>query len=133
MSEHDDYGELQAMAENVADPGPVAPFVGLDRYFDEPSPSGDGRADGLLGWAARASKAQRGGLCRFAAWCLKATDSERRVIMVFMSRYEGRVPLGAVRDVAAVAGCDRKTVRRAVVRFVRYFPGAISETRRSNG
>ena len=62
MNEHDDFGGLQAMAENVADTGPVAPFVGLDRYFDEPAPAEDGRARGLLGWAARADKAQRGGL-----------------------------------------------------------------------
>ena len=133
MSDEDDFTSPQDVAENMPDGIPPPPFVGLDQYFDEPSPSDDKRAEGMLGWASRASKAQRGGLCRFAEWCLKATDSERRVIMVFMSRYEGRVPLGAVQDVAAVAGCDRKTVQRAVARFVRYFPGAISETRRSIG
>ena len=133
MSEHDDYGELQAMAENVADPGPVAPFVGLDRYFDEPSPSGDGRVDGLLGWAVRANKSQRGGLCRFAAWCAQAPDAERRVILHLMEQYAGRVPMGAVSDVAAAASVSRQTVFNAIRRFVSFFPGAISEARRSKG
>ena len=133
MSDHDDFGELQAMAENVPDPGPVAPFVGLDRYFDEPAPQGDGRAGGLLGWAARAGKAQRGGLVNFAAWCARAPDAERRVIQHLMEQYQGRVPMGAVADVAAAAGVSRMTVFNAIRRFVAFFPGAISETRRSKG
>ena len=133
MSDQDDFGELQAMAENVADPGPVAPLVGLDRYFDEPAPAEDGRARGLLGWAARADKAQRGGLVRFAGWCARAPDAERRVILLLMEQYAGRVPMGAVADVAAAAAVSRQTVFNAVRRFVSYFPGAISQTRRSKG
>ena len=133
MSDHDDFGELQAMAENVADPGPVAPFVGLDRYFDEPTPAADGRVGGLLGWAAKADKAQRGGLVNFAAWCAQAPDAERRVILHLMEQYAGRVPMGAVSDVAAAASVSRQTVFNAIRRFVTFFPGAISEARRSKG
>ena len=133
MNEHDDFGGLQAMAENVADTGPVAPFVGLDRYFDEPAPAEDGRARGLLGWAARADKAQRGGLERFAGWCARAPDAERRVILLLMEQYAGRVPMGAVADVAAAASVSRQTVFNAIRRFLSYFPGAISQTRRSKG
>ena len=133
MSDHDDFGELQAMAENVADPGPVAPFVGLDRYFDKPAPAEDGRARGLLGWAAQADKAQRGGLAKFAAWCSQAPDAERRVILHLMRQYQGRVPMGAVADASAAAGVSRMTVFTAIRRFVSFFPGAISETRRSKG
>ena len=133
MSDHDDFGELQAMAEKVADPDPVAPFVGLDQYFDEPAPSGDGRIGGLLGWAAQADKAQRGGLVNFAAWCAQAPDAERRVILHLMEQYQGRVPMGAVSDVAAAASVTRQTVFNAIRRFVSFFPGAISEARRSKG
>ena len=133
MNGHDDFGELQAMAENVADTGPVAPFVGLDRYFDEPAPADDGRARGLLGWAARADKSQRGGLERFAGWCARAPDAERRVILLLMEQYAGRVPMGAVADVAAAASVSRQTVFNAIRRFLSYFPGAISEARRSKG
>jgi hypothetical protein len=112
---------------------PPPPFVGLDQYFDEPSPAEDTRTGGLLGWAARASKAQRGGLVNFAAWCSRAPDAERRVILHLMRQYEGRVPMGAVADVAAAAGVSRMTVFTAIRRFVSFFPGAISESRRSKG
>ena len=133
MSDEDDLTSPQDVAENISDGRPPPPFVGLDRYFDEPAPSGDGRACGLLGWAAKADKAQRGGLVNFAAWCAQAPDAERRVILHLMRQYEGRVPMGAVADVSAAAGVSRMTVFTAIRRFVSFFPGAISETRRSKG
>jgi hypothetical protein len=133
MSDEDDFTSPQDVAENISDGRPPPPFAGLDRYFDEPEPSGDGRVGGLLGWAAKASKAQRGGLVDFAAWCAQAPDAERRVILLLMEQYAGRVPMGAVADVAAAASVSRQTVFNAVRRFVSYFPGAISEARRSKG
>ena len=133
MSDEDDFTSPQDVAENMPDGIPPPPFVGLDQYFDEPSTSDDKRADGMLGWAARASKAQRGGLVNFAAWCSRAPDAERRVILHLMRQYEGRVPMGAVADVSAAAGVSRMTVFTAIRRFVSFFPGAISETRRSKG
>jgi len=133
MSDEDDLTTPQDVAENMPDGIPPPPFVGLDQYFDEPSPSEDKRADGLLGWAARASKAQRGGLVSFAAWCAQAPDAERRVIQLLMEQYAGRVPMGAVCDVAAAASVSRQTVFNAIRRFVSFFPGAISEARRSKG
>ena len=133
MADDDDLTAPQDVAENISDGRPPPPFVGLDRYFDEPAPADDGRARGLLGWAARADKAQRGGLERFAGWCARAPDAERRVILLLMEQYAGRVPMGAVADVAAAASVSRQTVFNAVRRFVSYFPGAISEARRSKG
>ena len=133
MSDEDDFTSPQDVAENMPDGIPPPPFVGLDQYFDEPEPSVDGRADGLLGWAARADKAQRGGLVNFAAWCAQAPDAERRVIQHLMGQYQGRVPMGAVSDVAAAASVSRQTVFNAIRRFVSFFPGAISEARRSKG
>ena len=133
MSDEDDLTSPQDVAENMPDGIPPPPFVGLDQYFDEPSPSDDKRADGLLGWAARASKAQRGGLVSFAVWCAQAPDAERRVIQLLMEQYAGRVPMGAVCDVAAAASVSRQTVFNAIRRFVSFFPGAISEARRSKG
>ena len=105
MSDEDDLTTPQDVAENMPDGIPPPPFVGLDQYFDEPSPSEDRRADGLLGWAAKASKAQRGGLVSFAVWCAQAPDAERRVIQLLMEQYAGRVPMGAVNDMAGTAGC----------------------------
>ena len=131
MSDEDDLTSPQDVAENISDGRPPPPFAGLDRYFDEPEPSGDGRVGGLLGWAAQADKAQRGGLVNFAAWCAQAPDAERRVILHLMRQYEGRVPMGAVSDVAAAASVTRQTVFNAIRRFVSFFPGAISEARRS--
>jgi hypothetical protein len=93
----------------------------------------DGRVGGMLGWAAKADKAQRGGLVNFAAWCAQAPDAERRVILLLMEQYAGRVPMGAVADVAAAASVSRQTVFNAIRRFLSYFPGAISEARRSKG
>jgi hypothetical protein len=133
MSDDDDFTSPQDVAENRPDGIPPPPFVGLDRYFDEPAPSDDGRIGGLLGWAAKADKAQRGGLVNFAAWCAQAPDAERRVILHLMEQYQGRVPMGAVSDVAAAALVTRQTVFNAIRRFVSFFPGAISETRRSKG
>jgi hypothetical protein len=133
MSDEEDLTSPQDVAENISDGRPPPPFAGLDRYFDEPEPPGDGRVGGLLGWAAKADKAQRGGLVNFAAWCAQAPDAERRVILHLMRQYEGRVPMGAVADVAAAAGVSRMTVFNAIRRFVSFFPGAISEARRSKG
>lgn len=133
MSDEDDLTSPQDVAENLSDGRPPPPFVGLDQYFDEPAPPGDGRAGGLLGWAAQADKAQRGGLAKFAAWCAQAPDAERRVILLLMEQYAGRVPMGAVSDVAAAAAVSRQTVFNAIRRFVSFFPGAISEARRSKG
>ena len=133
MSDEDDFTSPQDVAENRPDGIPPPPFVGLDRYFDEPEPADDSRIGGLLGWAAKADKAQRGGLVKFAAWCAQAPDAERRVIMHLMGQYQGRVPMGAVADVSGVAGVSRMTVFNAIRRFVSFFLGAISETRRSKG
>ena len=133
MADDDDFTAPQEVAENISDGRPPPPFVGLDRYFDEPEPAADGRVDGMLGWAAKATKEQRGGLVRFAAWCHQATDAERRVILHLMRQYQGRVPMGAVADASAAAGVSRMTVFTAIRRFVSFFPGAISETRRSKG
>ena len=133
MSDEDDLTSPQDVAENISDGRPPPPFAGLDRYFDEPEPSGDGRVGGLLGWAAQADKAQRGGLVNFAAWCAQAPDAERRVILHLMEQYQGRVPMGAVADVSGMAGVSRMTVFNAIRRFVSFFPGAISEARRSKG
>ena len=133
MSDDDDFTSPQDVAENMPDGFPPPPFVGLDQYFDEPESSSDGRVDGLLGWAARANAAQRGGLVNFAAWCAQAPDAERRVILHLMEQYQGRVPMGAVADVSGVAGVSRMTVFNAIRRFVSFFPGAISEARRSKG
>ena len=133
MSDDSDFTTPQDVAENLSDGRPPPPFVGLDQYFDEPAPSGDGRVGGLLGWAAHADRAQRGGLVNFAAWCAQAPDAERRVIQLLMEQYAGRVPMGAVCDVAAAATVSRQTVFNAIRRFVSFFPGAISETRRSKG
>ena len=133
MSDEDDLTSPQDLAENLSDGRPPPPFVGLDQYFDEPAPSGDGRTAGLLGWAAHADKAQRGGLVNFAAWCAQAPDAERRVILLLMEQYAGRVPMGAVSDVAAAASVSRQTVFNAIRRFVSFFPGSISEARRSKG
>jgi hypothetical protein len=60
-------------------------------------------------------------------------DAERRVILLLMEQYAGRVPMGAVADVAAAASVSRQTVFNAVRRFLSYFPGAISQARRSKG
>ena len=129
----DDFTSPQDVAENISDGRPPPPFAGLDRYFDEPEPSADGRVDGLLGWAARANAAQRGGLAKFAAWCAQAPDAERRVILILMERYEGRLPRFAVGDIAALAGISRRTVCSAIKRFTGYFPGAVSDERRRIG
>ncbi len=133
MSDEDDLTSPQDVAENISDGRPPPPFAGLDRYFDEPAPADDGRVGGLLGWAAQADKSQRGGLVNFAAWCSQAPDAERRVILHLMRQYAGRLPMGAVADVAAAASVSRQTVFNAIRRFVSFFPGAISETRRSKG
>ena len=130
MVNDDAFGGLQAMAENVADTRPVPPFAALDRYFDEPEPAADSRVDGMLGWAAKATKAQRGGLVRFAAWCHQATDAERRVILILMEQYGGRLPRGAVNDIAKLAGVNHHRVAIAVRRFVKFFPDAVSALRR---
>ena len=124
------FGDLQAMAENVPDTRPVPPFAALDRYFDEPEPAADGRVDGMLGWAAKATKEQRGGLVRFAAWCHQATDAERRVILILMEQYGGRLPRGAVNDIAKLAGVNHHRVAIAVRRFLKFFPDAVSALRR---
>jgi hypothetical protein len=133
MGNDDAFGGLQAMAENVPDTRPVPPLVGLDRFFDEPEPSDDERIGGMLGWAAKATKEQRGGLVLFAAWCHQAPDAERRVIMNLMERYDGRLPGGAVNDLARQAGVSRERVRLAVNRFASFFPDAVSATRRRKG
>ncbi len=133
MGGDDAFGGLQAMAENVADPRPIPPFAALDRYFDEPEPAEDVRVPGMLGWAAKASKTQRGGLVRFAAWCHQAPDAERRVILILMERYDGRLPGGAVNDIAALAGVSRQRASYAIRRFARFFPDAVSATRRRLG
>ena len=130
MVNDDAFGGLQAMAENVADTRPVPPFAALDRYFDEPEPAADGRVDGMLGWAAKATKEQRGGLVRFAAWCHQATDAERRVILILMEQYGGRLPRGAVNDIAKLAGVNHHRVAIAVRRFLKFFPDAVSALRR---
>jgi hypothetical protein len=85
----------------------------------------------LLGWSARAAKDQRAALLRFTQWCACAPDGERRVILALMSQYGGRVPKGAVNDIALTAGVSRQTVQTAINRFTRYFPDAVSKRRRS--
>jgi len=50
-----------------------------------------------------------------------------------MEQYQGRMPMGAVSDVAAAVSVSRQTVFNAIRRFVSFFPGAISEARRSKG
>jgi hypothetical protein len=117
--------------EAVADVRPEPPFAGVDRFFDEPDPAEDGRVRGLLGWSAAAGKDQRTALLRFTQWCACAPDGERRVILTLMSHYEGRLPKGAVTDIAEAAGVSRETVRVAVNRFTRYFPEGVSKRRRS--
>jgi len=119
--------------ENVVDTRPEPPFAGVDRYFDEPEAAADDRAEGLLGWASRARKDQRLALLRFCQWCACAPDAERRVILLLMRQYEGRVPKGAVADLAAAAGVSRETVRVAMRRFAAHFPDAVSRRRRSAG
>ncbi len=133
MRDENDLTSPQDVAENISDGRPPPPFIGLDQFFDEPEPSEDRRARGLLGWAARADKAQRGGLVNFAGWCARAPDAERRVILLLMEQYAGRMPMGAVNDVAAAASVSRQTVFNAIRRFLSYFPGAISDARRSKG
>ena len=56
MSDEDDLTTPQDVAENMPDGIPPPPFVGLDQYFDEPSPSEDKRADGLLYESKRSGK-----------------------------------------------------------------------------
>jgi len=129
MFNGDDFGALAAMAESVPDTRPVPPFAGVDRFFDEPEPRGDGRAAGLLGWAATARKEQRGALLRLTQWMHEAPDAERRVILILMEQYEGRLPRGAVADIARTAGVQRKRVWFAVSRFAKYFPDAVAKSR----
>lgn len=124
-----DFTDFQAMVENVPETRPGPMFRGVDRYFDEPEQT-DGRLTGLLGWAAKANEAQRGALFRFTAWCFKARDFERRVIFVLMDRYQGRLPCGAVNDIADLAGVSREAVRIAIKNFSSAFPGCVSESRR---
>lgn len=115
-------------SERVPDDRPGPMFAGVDRYFDEPERS-DGRAAGLLAWAARANAAQRSGLARFAAWMASAPDGERRVILVLFGEFQGRTPRGVINDCAALAGVSRDTVQRAVRRFGEYLPGVLPELR----
>lgn len=129
MGSDDAYGVMRAMAENVPDTRPGPPFAGVDRYFDEPEPREDGRAAGLLGWAATARKEQRGALLRLTQWMHEAPDAERRVILILMGQYEGRLPRGAVSEIARMAGVRRKRVWFAVSRFAKYFPDAVARTR----
>jgi hypothetical protein len=117
--------------EAVADVRPEPPYAGVDQFFDEPAAAEDGRVRGLLVWSAAAGKAQRTALLRFTQWCACAPDGERRVILALMSQYEGRLPKGAVTDIAEAARVSRETVRVAVNRFTRYFPESISKRRRS--
>ena len=53
------------------------------------------------------------------------------MILTLMRQYEGRLPKGAVTDIAETAGVSRETVRVAVNRFTRYFPEGVSKRRRS--
>jgi len=129
MVNDDAFGVMQAMAETVPDTRPGPPFAGVDRYFDEPEPREDGRAAGLLGWAATARKEQRGALLRLTQWMHEAPDAERRVILILMEQYEGRLPRGAVADIARTAGVQRKRVWFAVNRFAKYFPDAVAKAR----
>jgi hypothetical protein len=129
MGNDDAFGGLQAMAENVPDKRPIPPLVGLDQYFDEPEPTEDERIGGMLGWAAKATKEQRGALLRLTQWMHEAPDAERRVILILMEQYEGRLPRGAVADIARTAGVQRKRVWFAVSRFAKYFPDAVAKTR----
>ena len=126
----DDYSGLQAVAENLSDGRPVFPLVAPDRFFDEPEPSEDGPVTSLIGWSVRASKAQRGGMLNLVQWMHEATDAERRVILVLFERFQGRVPGGAVNDMAKTAGTSVETVRVAMKRFSKFFPDAISKRRR---
>jgi len=123
------FGVMQAMAENVPDTRPVPPFAGVDRFFDEPEPREDGRAAGLFGWAATAPKQQRGALLRLTQWMHEAPDAERRVILILMEQYQGRMPRGAVTEIARMAGVQRKRVWIAVSRFAKHFPEAVGKTR----
>lgn len=127
---YDDFSGLQAMAENIADGRPVFPRVGEDRYFDEPADKEEGSLMGLLGWCVRASRKNCGGLSKFFAWMSAAPDAERRVILILFERYQGRLPAGAVADIASLAGVSRRTVSTAIKRFDGYFPGAVSPDRR---
>lgn len=129
MGNDDAFGGLQAMAENMPDTRPGPPFAGLDRYFDEPEPREDRRAAGLLGWAATARKEQRCALLRLTQWMHEAPDAERRVILILMEQYEGRLPRGAVTEIARMAGVRRKRVWFAVSRFAKYFPDAVAKAR----
>lgn len=129
----EEFSGLQAMAENVPDPRPGPPFVDVDRYFDEPAPVSDSRLTGLLAWSVKSSAAQRSELLKLVMWCNRSPDAERRVILVLMDRYQGRVPGGAVNDIAKLAGCSREIVRKAINRFTEYFPDAISAQRRRVG
>lgn len=118
------------MAENVADGRPVFPMVGRDRFFDEPEKGEDGPLCGLLAWCVRVGRKNCGGLANFFRWMSEAPDAERRVILILFERYQGRLPGGAVADIAALAETSRRTVSTAIGRFAKYFPGAVSEQRR---
>jgi hypothetical protein len=59
----------------------------------------------------------------------EAPDAERRVILVLMEQYEGRLPRGAVTEIARMAGVRRKRVWFAVNRFAKYFPDAVAKAR----
>ena len=56
MSDEDDLTTPQDVAENMPDGTPPPPFVGLDQYFDEPSPSEDKWRTGC--WAGRRGRAR---------------------------------------------------------------------------
>jgi len=127
---YDEFSGLQAMAENVADGRPVFPLVESDRYFDEPDKGEDGPLTGLLAWSVRVGRKNCGGLSLFFKWMNEAPDAERRVILILFERYQGRLPAGAVADIAALAGTTRRTVSTAIGRFSRYFPEAVSKQRR---
>ena len=83
----------------------------------------------LLTLSARAKKKQLCWIGRLVQWMQEAPDKERRVILILFERYQGRVPMGAVNDMARAAACSVETVRVAMKRFSKFFPDAISKQR----
>ncbi len=124
--------DLLGRDEDLPDPRPVFPLVEPDRFYDEPAVSGKGvLLMRYVCWCAQANKVQRCGLLALTRWICEAPDGERRAVLTIFERFEGRVPLGAVDEIAALVGVSRETVRKALIRFEKFVPGAVSKQRRT--